>query len=330
MLRQPEICLIRIVKRAAAAAVISAFSVVLLAGTAHAQRREIVLAQFDWPASIAITYILKQVLEQELDLRATVVPLSQDVGWQNIEKGVLDAAAEIWWPARAADIDRYVHERQTVQMSLTYDNAPQGIIIPTWVSKRYDIHTIDDLRRNAALFDLDGDGRGDMWAGAADWAATEIMQIKVRDYRLDLNAFTDDPWQFYAKFMEAMAQHKPIVFYYWAPDWLFSKYDLTWIEEPPYDPLKWKHVRGAPAQSSITCAWQPAKVYTIFGKSLKERSFKAYQLFSNFQISIAEVNGLIADIENIPDNPRKAPDKVARDWIAGHPEIVQNWLRASE
>ena len=27
-----------------------------------------------------------------------------DVGWQNIEKGTIHAAPEIWWPARAADI----------------------------------------------------------------------------------------------------------------------------------------------------------------------------------------------------------------------------------
>lgn len=330
MQSERKINVLGILKRMVASSAILAITLVMLAGTGRAQRREIVLAQFDWPASIAITYILKQVLEQELDVRATIIPLSQDVGWKTIEKGILDAAAEIWWPARTADIDRYVYERKTVEMSLTYDNAPQGIIIPTWVSEKYDIKNIDDLRRNAKLFDLTGDGKGDMWAGAVDWSATEIMKIKVRDYQLDLEPFTEDTWVFYAMFLKAMQQQQPIVFYYWAPDWLFSKYDLTWIQEPPYDPQKWKFVRGAPEQSQITCAWQPAKVYTIFGKTLKDRSLKAYQFFKNFHISINDVNMLIAEIENIPGNPRKAPDKVAQKWLSENPQRVAEWIRGIE
>lgn len=317
----------RNLKRAVAVSAILAITLVSLAGTGHAKRQEIVLAQFDWPASIGITYIMKQVLQGKLDVRATIIPLSQDVGWKTIEKGILDAAAEIWWPARTADINRYVHERKTVAMSLAYDNAPQGLVIPTWVSKKYGITDIDDLRQNAKLFDLTGDGKGDMWAGAIDWSATEIMKIKVRDYGLNLDPFTEDTWVFYAMFQKAMKQKQPIVFYYWAPDWLFSKYDLTWIKEPEYDAEKWKHVRGEPDQSYIACAWQPAKVYTIFSERLKGRVPKAYQFFQNFYIPIDNVSFIIAEIEQIPGNPKKDPDRVARKWVEDHPEIVNDWIK---
>lgn len=314
-------------KQVLALTVILVITLALLAGTCHAKRKEIVLAQFDWPASIGITYIMKHVLQSKLDVRATIIPLSQDVGWKTIEKGVLDAAAEIWWPARIADINRYVHERKTVEMSLTYDNAPQGIVIPTWVSKKYGITDIDDLRQNAKLFDLTGDGKGDMWAGAIDWSATEIMKIKVRDYSLNLDPFTEDTWVFYTMFQKAMKQEQPIVFYYWAPDWLFSKFDLTWIKEPEYDPTKWSHVRGEPGQSKITCAWQPARVYTIYNKKLKDLVPSAYQFFKNFYISIDDVNFIIAEIENIPGNPKKDPAVVAKKWVSKHPEILKNWIK---
>ena len=315
------------IKRMVVLTVCLAVAVLWQAETGHARSKEIVLAQFDWPASIGLTYILKHVLEYELDLRATIIPLSQDVGWKTIEKGILDAAAEIWWPARVADINRYVHERKTVVMSLAYDNAPQGFAIPTWVSEKYGITDIAGLRKNTALFDLTGDGKGDIWVGAIDWAAAEIMKIKVRDYSLDLDPFTEDTWVFYTMFQKAMAQQKPIVFYYWAPDWLFSKFDLTWIEEPPYDPNKWKHIRGEPDQSKITCASQPAKVYTIFSKKLENRSPGAYQLFKNFYISIDEVNAIIAEIEQIPGNPKKDPVVVAEKWVNSHPKILADWIK---
>jgi len=317
-------------KQAVALSVILAIILTTLAGIGHAKGKEVVLAQFDWPASIGITYIMKQALQSKLDVRATIIPLSQDVGWKTIEKGILDAAAEIWWPARMADINGYVHERKTVAMSLAYDNAPQGIVIPTWVSQKYGISDIDDLRKNANLFDLTGDGKGDMWAGAIDWSATEIMKIKVRDYNLNLDPFTEDTWVFYAMFQKAMKQEQPIVFYYWAPDWLFSKYDLTWIKEPEYDPKKWRYVRGEPDQSYIVCGWQPARVYTIFSKKLKDRVPKAYQFFQNFHISIDDVSFIIAEIEQIPGNPKKDPDQVAKRWLADHPEVVNDWIKGIE
>jgi glycine betaine/proline transport system substrate-binding protein len=310
--------------------IIMAVALFIPARSAEAERKDVVLAQFDWPASIGLTAIMKQTLVQKLKITATSIPLSQDVGWQHIEKGILDAATEIWWPARDADIQLYVRERKTVAMSLTYDNAPQGIAVPTWVAEKYKISNLDDLRTHAPLFDLTGDGKGDIWVGAAAWQSTQIMKIKVRDYELNLMPFTEDTWVFYGRFQKAMAEQRPIVFYYWEPDWLAFTYDLTWIQEPAYAPDKWHYVRGHPDQSRITCAWQPAKIYTVFSEKLKARLPKAYRFFQNFYMPIKEVNHIIAEIENIPGNPKKDPDVVAAQWIKTHPEIVSDWLKGIE
>jgi len=317
-------------KRFLALGAIVTVIILSLARSGYAERKDIVLAQFDWPASIGITHILKYVLNEKLDVHATIMPLAQDVGWKTIEKGILDAAPEIWWPARKAEIDLYVHTRKTVSMSLCYDNVRQGFLVPTWVSKKYGITDIDGLKRKAKIFDLDGDGKGDIWAGAIDWSAAEITKIKVRDYNLELDPFTEDVWVFLARFQKAMKQKQPIVFYYWEPEWLFSKYDVTWIKEPKYDPKKWIYVKGAPDQSYIACAWPPAKIYTIFSKKLKDRIPKAYQLFKNFHMSVAYVNFVIAEIEKIPGNPKKDPDNVAEKRVKGHPAIVNEWLKGTE
>lgn len=302
----------------------------LIPAPGRAGRKDVVLAQFDWPASIGLTAIMKQVLREKLKIPTTSISLSQEVGWQHLEKGTLDGATEIWWPARGPDIDRYVRERKTVAMSLTYDNAPQGIAVPTWVAEKYGITDIDSLRNHAALFDQTGDGRGDIWVGAASWASTRIMQIKVRDYDLNLVPFTEDTWVFYARFQKAMKEKKPVVFYYWEPDWLTFAYDVTWIREPAYAPDKWHFVRGEPDQSRITCGWQPARIYTVFSEKLKERRPKAYRFLQHFYMPIKEVNAIIANIEKIPDNPRQDPDLVAEQWIEAHPEIVADWLKGIE
>lgn len=315
-------------KRAAVFCVALAMAgTLLLPAVGRADRKDVVLAQFDWPASIGLTAIMKETLRAKLKIPATSIALSQEVGWQHLEKGTLDAATEIWWPARQPDIDRYVHERKTVAMSLTYDNAPQGIAIPTWVAKKYGIYDIDGLRKHAALFDQTGDGRGDIWVGAASWSSTQIMKVKVRDYALQLTPFTEDTWVFYDRFQKAMEENQPIVFYYWEPDWLTFAYDLTWIREPAYSADRWHYVRGRPDQSRITCGWQPAKIYTVYSEKLKTRRPKAYRFFQHFYMPIQEVNAIIAQIEKIPGNPKQDPDAVADRWIEAHPEIVADWLK---
>jgi glycine betaine/proline transport system substrate-binding protein len=39
------------------------------------------------------------------------------------------------------------------------------------------------------------------------------------------------------------------------------------------------------------------------------------------------VSFIIAEIEQIPGNPKKDPDRVARKWVEDHPEIVNDWIK---
>jgi ABC-type proline/glycine betaine transport system substrate-binding protein len=36
---------------------------------------------------------------------------------------------------------------------------------------------------------------------------------------------------------------------------------------------------------------------------------------------------MISELEDVPDNPKKEPDTVAKQWIAAHPELVNQWTQ---
>ena len=47
----------------------------------------------------------------------------------------------------------------------------------------------------------------------------------------------------------------------------------------------------------------------------------------NWYIPKEEVSGLIADLEDVPGNPKKDGAEVAKAWVESHPRIVNDWLK---
>jgi glycine betaine/proline transport system substrate-binding protein len=298
------------------------------AGTSLAAN-QVVIAEMNWSGAIAVSHVMKQVLEEKLNVPVRLQELTPALTWVGMEKGSVDVYPSLWWPNQNAGIKKYVKDKKVVQLTLSFDNAVQGWFIPTWVAKKYNIYTLKDLKdpKKAKIFDMTGDGKGNIWAGGFGWMSTEITKIQLHDFGLPLENYVVDQWVFLTSLKEAMRAKKPILFYYWSPEWPFAVYHLTRIKLPPYDPAKWHYVPKHPEKSKILCGWRPAKVYVGYSTKLKEKSPKAYRFFKQWHIPIKEVSAMISSLEKVPGNPKQPPEKVAKDWIQHHPGIVNDWIK---
>jgi glycine betaine/proline transport system substrate-binding protein len=275
---------------------------------------------------------MKVVLEEKLNVPAELKQVTPDLTWAGMDKGSIDIFPDLWWPNQDAGIKKYVDKRKKVELSLSYDNAVQGWFVPTWVAEKYNIKTLADLKdkEKAKIFDMTGNGIGDIWAGGFGWMSTEVTKFQLRDLELPLENYVVDSWVFLTSLKEAMRVKKPILFYYWTPEWPFSVYDFTQIEMPAYDKAQWNYVPKKPDESKITCGWQMAKVYAGYTVKLKDKSPKAYQFMKQWHIPLEEVNKLISNLEDVPGNPKQDPVEAARAWVANHPELVGEWLKGIE
>jgi len=295
--------------------------------TIYGQRNSIIVVEGNFSSSVAVSHILKVMFESKLNIPMETKRMAAAIAFPGMEKGEVDVYTELWWPNSAEMMEKYYDQGKKVEGTVLYENCEQGIYVPTWVSKKYGITEIMDLNKHSEMFDFDRDKIGDIWAGSRTWRSTEITIFKVKGYGLNLTPYVVEQWAFLAQFIEGMRKQKPMVFYYWTPEWLFAKYDLTLLKEPPFDPNKWKYVEGDFKNSNVLMQLQPAKVYISYSTSLKDRLPKAYKFFKNFYIPKDEVNNLIMEIEEFPDKLKKDPMEVAKKWISEHPDIVNNWLK---
>lgn len=309
----------------------TAAALALTVGAAPAMAQEkITLSDLSWNGAQAIGHVLSAIIEDEMGgdaeivsgmNQAAVIMAGMDKG-----DGSIDVYTDLWMPNQQALWDEYIDGNQTVLTNKPYKGT-SNIYVPSYMADK--VSSIEDLNNPeiAAMFDTDGNGKGEYWAGDVTWASTKRWQIKFKSYGLDAlwepNIVSADTFK--AGLEAAYTAGKPQLFYYWTPEALHVRYDLTALEEPErfdgcedvnLDAEDWLEV------SSFECVIAPNDIFVAYSKSLEERNPAVAKMLSNVQFTGDEINGWIVEMF---DNKRD-PREVAEDWIADNKETVTSWI----
>ncbi len=306
-----------------------AASTVALSGAAQAQEA-IAISDLNWNGAKAIGYVIKGIIEGPMGGEANIIQgmNNQAVIYEGMDKGdgSVDIHTDMWMPNHQASWDKYVEEAGTIRTNSPYQGT-SNIYVPAFASDL--VSSIEDLADPAvaALFDTDGDGLGEYWPGASSWASTKRWQIKFKSYGLD-NLWEPNIVEadvFKASLDAAYNAGEPMLFYYWTPEAIHVKYDLSVVEEPArfpgcedvdLDAENWLEV------STFECVIASNDVYVAHSASLEERNPAVAQMLSNIQLDGQMVAGWISAIFE----EGKDPADVAADWIAENEDLVNSWI----
>lgn len=107
-----------------------------------------------------------------------------------------------------------------------------------------------------------------------------------------------------ATLAKAIKKEEPIIITGWTPHWMFSKYDLKYLEDP-------KKTFG-----------EAEEIHTIARKGLKEEHPEAYQFLQNFKWTSDEMGEIMIAIQD-----GKTPVAAAKEWADSHPDRVDEWTK---
>jgi len=302
-----------------------------LSSSVFAADAKVTIGDLTWTGASAIGHVIKAIIEGPLDGEAEIVKGLSDgsVIAAGMDKGdgSADVYTDLWMPNRQGIWDKFVDGAKTVGTNIPYEGT-QFMYVPTYMADK--IKSFDDLKKPeiAAMFDKDGNGKGEYWAGDAGWNSTKMWQVKFKSYGLD------SLWEpeilpdatFKAQLKTSINREKPILFYYWTPEWVHAAYDLTALTETPWsegcekidlDAEDWLEV------SSFPCASKDAQIYVAYSKSLEKRNPAAAKFLSQMKLDPNVVNDWILKIGRDKMDARD----VAEDWVKTNMDTVNEWIK---
>ncbi|WP_421594561.1 glycine betaine ABC transporter substrate-binding protein [Shinella sp. M27] len=309
---------------------------------------KIVLADLTWDEPRAVNAVLAEILTNTYGAEVSLIAADQTAIFAAMGKGdgSVDVHPAVWSGAQQSNIDRFVTSEGKVRLNAKPYDATDGFYVPKFFAEQHGIKSIEDLKKPeiAALFDINGDGRGDYWPGAPGWGVTNIYRVKGVSYGLE---------EFYDPIVASDALMKTqlasveakktngLLFYYWKPEALHQAYELTQLEEPAFDGFAMESKKATPEykadgcynyvdpkespdwlkQSRITCATPPQPIYIAYSSSLEERAPEIAAFLNKVAIEPSEVGAWIYAMTI----DKKDPATVAKEWVSANPERVKSW-----
>lgn len=306
------------------------------ASAVSAQDRETINVGLpNWFAGEVVGTLLATIIEDRFGVPTEMIAGTNAEIFEQMAApdGNIDIHSDVWMPNHAGWIDP-AQADGTIALSQNAYEGVDALCVPRYVSQEYGINTVEDLigPNGREIFDVNGDGRGDIWIGAEGWGSTEVMQVKMRDYGLEtyLDPLLISEGDFQEILFERQANREPVAFYCYQPHVWFALDYITVLEEAPYDPADYVKVSSADsanwlAESRIETGDIIKDVQVGYSTRLEDSHPDVARFLSSFGLSGEELTELIflIQVKGI------GIEYVVDDWIALNAERIDAWTARS-
>jgi len=181
-----------------------------------------------------------------------------------------------------------------------------------------DLRSIEDLPKYWKLFkDPEDPRKGIFYTCIPGWECEKINEKKFKAYGLDKHYNILPPGSYAAlvgSLAAAIKKGKPWFGYHWAPTWPLGKYDMTPIEEPPYDKKVWDENYG--------CEYPSVRVNIVVNTSLLKKAPEVVKFLKKYETTQAIANKFLAYMRE-----KKAKKEDAAVWfLKNYQDLWSGWV----
>jgi glycine betaine/proline transport system substrate-binding protein len=283
---------------------------------------KVTLNEQAWAGSTANTYIAKAVLEDELGCQVEITKVAEIPVFQAMADGEVDAVLEDW--QHTDEYEKYIEQQGTV-----VDGGPLGVeghigwFIPQYLMDEHpEFATWEGLKGNEQLFKTAESGDQGMFLGG-DPSYVQKDKELIEALDLDLKHVTAgaEPAQV-ARWSQLYKQKKPVLFYWYTPQFYNQEYDLAEVKLPERTPDCKDDAKAGGDVEQYKCAYDVTVIQKLFSKKFAESGSPAYDVLKRMQLTNDDQEAVAKAIAGDKEDPEKA----AQDWIDANPDKVQSWL----
>jgi glycine betaine/proline transport system substrate-binding protein len=286
---------------------------------------KVVLNEQAWAGSTANTYIAKAVLEDKLGCQVEITKIAEIPVYQAMADGKVDAVLEDW--QHTDEYAKYIDKAGTVVMG-----GPLGVeghigwFIPKYLMDQHpEFATWEGLKGKEDLFKTAESGSQGMFLGG-DPSYVQKDKELITALGLNLKHVTAgaEPAQV-ARWSQLYKQKKPVLFYWYTPQYLNQQYDLAEVKLPPRTGAN-KNCKddakqgGNPAQ--YKCEYDVTIINKLFSKKFANSGSPAYDMLKKMKLTNEDQEKVAKSIAGDKVDPAKA----GKDWVTQNGDKVSAWL----
>ena len=291
-------------------------------GCTAPEEKHIIFTTGAWSGDWLTIYPIKILLEEEFGYTTEIMDTSTPVAWTAVGTGSADVWTNGWLPNQQDVYDKYA---DTVDnLGIIYGGGPhdpcvQAWFVPTYVSEQYGITSITDLEdpQYAEMFDVDGDGIGDILGCDAAWKCAAVNDQMVIDYGLE--GMYEQKYgaesMMTAAIVGAMKKNEPVLFYFYTPHPFFVNYPIGESVTILEDPLG---------------GWgELATIVKAANKEWVKKNPEAANLIRQVVMTQDDIAWSMAEIDARGDDAETLT-AIAREWMAANQAEVDSWVAAAK
>jgi glycine betaine/proline transport system substrate-binding protein len=244
-----------------------------------------------WAGSTANVYIAKAVLED----------------WQHTD-----------------EYEQFIEKAGTV-----VDGGPLGVeghigwFIPKYLMDEHpEFETWEGLKGQEDLFKTPESGDQGMFLGGDP---SYVQKDKELIEALDLNfkhvTAGAEPAQV-ARWTQLYKQQKPVIFYWYTPQFYNQEYDLAEVKLPERTPDCKDDAKAGGDVEQYKCAYDVTVIEKLFSKKFADSGSPAFDVLSKMQLTNDDQEAVAKAIAGDKEDPEDA----AKAWIEENQDTVDSWL----
>lgn len=292
------------------------------------QKPTLILSDAGWDSIRIHNAIASTIIEEGYGYPTEVIAGSSPIVVRGLEQGDIDICMEVWTDNILEIYEPALKSGDIVELSINYDDNAQGLYVPTYIIEgdpekgikplAPDLKSIHDLPNYWEIFkDADNPNKGRIYGSPPDWSADEILRTKMESYKLDdkyeyFNPGSDTALN--TSLVAAVEKGEPWVGYYWDPTWIMGKYDMTLLEDAPYNEEQWLN--------GYRTEFPGVKVAISVNKEMLNKAPEVVAFLENYKTSTALTSELLAYMQDNDSNIEKA----AQWFFEEYEDVWRGWV----
>ena len=269
-----------------------------------------------WVGYEADAAVFDYVAEKNLGCTVKTKDLKEEVSWQGFGSGEVDTVLENWGHTDLKK--KYIDEQKTA--AEVGPLGVEGIIgwyVPPWMAKKYpDITDSKNLNKYASLFKTsESGGKGQILDGDPSYVTND--EALVKNLKLNYKVVkSGSEAALITSFRQAEAKKKPLLAYFYEPQWFFSEMKLVKVDLP-------KYTEGCDSDpAKVACDYPPYTLDKIASAKFMASGSPAVNLLKKFTWSNDDQNVVAKYISE----DKMTDEQAAKKWVEANPDKVKAWL----